>query len=308
MANVLPMDRRVRVVACLCDGVSIRATERLTDVNRQTIMRLGRAIGEGCGRFHDRLMRELRCSYLQLDEQWAFIHTKQGHLHPESDDAHGDAWTFLAMDIASRAHVSYLVGKRTAENANTFAKDIRARVIGRPMIAADGFKPYVNAVEEAFGTDVDFAQLVKLYTDDEPSPEEHRVRYKGAVKVSITGRPDLHRIGTSYIERGNLTTRMQQRRFTRETNGFSKDIDQHRAAVALHVCWYNLVRVHETLRVTPAMALGLTDHVWTVEELILAADAAKPEPKPPTRFKSVPDSVQMTLPGMPHLRLVKSGR
>lgn len=308
MANTLPMDRKARIIACLCDGVSIRGTARLTEADKETVMRLGRVIGEGCARFHDRTMRELRCSYLQLDEQWSFVHTKQGHLHSESRDTHGDEWTFLAMDIASRAHVSYLVGKRTAENAQALAKDVRARVVGRPMIAADGFKPYVDAVEGAFGAEVDFAQLVKLYSDDQPGPQEHRVKYKGAVKVSITGRPDLNRIGTTYIERANLTTRMQQRRFTRETNTFSKRIENHRAAVALHVVWYNFCWVVSTLRVTPAMALGLTDHVWTVEELIRAAESATPEPAPPPRLKSVPNPVQMTLPGMPHLRIVKGGR
>ena len=310
MANVLPMARQVEAVSALVDGCSIRTTERLTGVNRETIGNLALTVGQACDRLHDSLMVNLQCARLEFDEQWDFIHSKQAHLRTTDPiDEWGDVWTFKALAVNQRAIVSHTTGKRTKENAAAFVKDVRRRITGRPQVSADGWKPYVNAVEDAFGMLCDFGLLVKQYEGDEiPEGEKkHRVRYKGAVKVRVSGNPNLETVGTSYIERQNQSTRMEVRRFTRKTNAFSKKLDNHRAAVALHVAHYNLARVHTTLRITPGMALGITDHIWSIEELIERAMAIPPAPvAPPFAPPSeIFPAAQMPLPGFVNLRLVK---
>jgi IS1 family transposase len=270
--NILPFDKQVAIIAALCEGNSIRAVERLTGVHRDTVMRLGVRVGDGCARLHDAMMRDLQVSILEFDEIWAFVGKKQRRAG--DDRASGDQYTFTALDATCKAIISYRTGKRTAENTRAFVHDVRARVINRPQITSDGFEPYGVAMEEAFGIDVDYAQLVKIYKA-EPARDAAR-RYSpgyvvGVERARMVGRPRPERVSTSYVERSNLTLRMQQRRFTRLTNGFSKKLDNHQAAVSLYVGHYNLCRVHETLRITPAMALGVADHIWTVGELIEAA-------------------------------------
>ncbi len=286
MSNVLPMGERVRVVSALVEGTSLRATERLTGVFRQAITNLLLSVGDGCRSLLDERMRDLHCDVLELDEVWTFVGCKEAHRDDSDPPEYGDAYTWVALDARTKIVPCFRVEKRTAAAANAFAADLRARVLGKPQITTDGFKPYVEAIEAAFGSRVDYAQILKTYqTDEAGGASRDDVRYSRgrvvrSVKRTITGTPDEGNISTSYVERGNLTLRMGQRRFTRLTNAFSKKAENLRAAVALHFGHYNFCRVHMTLRVTPAMEAGLTDHVWSVEELITEALAAYEAPPP----------------------------
>ncbi len=274
--------QRLYSISALTEGCSIRATERLTGIHRDTIMRLGVRVGEGCKRLHDGMMRDLNVPILECDEIWSFIGKKQRRTDP-SETEKGDQYTYLAMDATRKAIISYEVGKRNPETTRLFIDDLWERIINRPQISTDGYGPYINAIAEAFGDGVDYAQLIKSYIAEHSVQAARRYSPAHVVRVSrqvMSGQPDRRRISTSYVERQNLTLRMQQRRFTRLTNGFSKKLENHRAAVALYVAHYNLCRVHETLRITPAMALGVTDHIWTIGELVEAATApAVPVPE-----------------------------
>ena len=268
--NVLSFDRQVRVISALVEGCSLRATERLTGANRETVGNLALHVGERCAGLHDALMCDLRSSVLELDEIWAFIGKKQRQVRLDDSPEMGDCYTYIGLDANRKAIISYAVGKRDAATTNAFALDLRSRVLGRPQITTDGFAPYVDAIRRAFGDDVDYGMLIKQYGN---AAAEDQRRYSpprcvGAKKVWIAGDPDYERTSTSYVERGNLTIRMQVRRFTRLTNAFSKKMRNHAAAVALHVVWHNFCRVHETLRTTPAIAVGVADHVWSVAELV----------------------------------------
>lgn len=326
--NILPREKQTQIVAALTEGCSIRATERLTDTHRDTVMRLGVAVGDGCGRLHDTMMRDLQVGVIELDEQWAFIGKKQKRVRAGDAPELGDAYVFIALDATSKAVLSYVVGKRDGEHTRALVSDLRFRVVNRPQITADGFPPYTHAVVNAFGGSVDFAQLQKVYSATPGNDAAHRYS-PGAIraveKSLVCGHPDESKISTSYVERFNLTTRMQSRRFTRLTNGFSKKIENHRAAIALYVAHYNLCRIHETLRCTPAMALGVTDHVWSVAELIdaaLSTPAAPPAPPrstpPPAPRRPEPSSGMSAArakgehrghaPWPRRLRIVKGGR
>ena len=281
--NVLPYDKKIAAISALTEGVSIRATERLTGIHRDTIMRLGVRVGEGCALVHDRLMRDLQVARIELDEVWSFVGKKQKRVTRDDGADVGDQYLFTAMDATGKAILSYTVGKRTAENTQAFVADLRERVINRPNISSDAFNAYPEAVELAFGDNVDYGQIVKVF-HGEPGPDAAR-RYSPGYVVGVnrrwvTGSPK--RICTSYVERSNLTVRMQSRRFTRLTNGFSKKLRNHEAAISLFIAHYNLCRVHETIRMPPAMALGVTDHIWTIGELIEAAlNCEVPEPVSP---------------------------
>lgn len=312
MSNVLSTIERVRVLSALVEGNSLRATERLTGIFRQAITRLLLAVGDGCERLHDGMMRELPCSLLELDEIWTFVRKKEAHVFEDDPPKVGDAYTFIALDATSKLIAGFLVGKRVQENFTAFARDLRARVVGRPQLSTDGHKSYIEAVEEAFGSKVHFAQIIKEYQSDEAGGASRddvrysRGRVKTCLKIVRQGSPDEDKISTSFVERGNLTLRMSQRRFTRLTNAFSKCLRNLRAAVALYVCHYNFCRVHMTLRVTPAMEAGLTDHVWSLEELLTAALSAPealplPSPAAPVLSPRRPGPVR-TLPGQLPLR------
>jgi IS1 family transposase len=268
--NILPIEQQIAAISALTEGVSIRATERLTGIHRDTIMRLGVRVGQGCQKIHDSLFCNLNVGVIELDEIWAYVGKKQrkAGAHPEQ----GDQYTYTALDATSKAILSYTTGKRNSATTQRFIDDLSVRVINRPRISSDGYEPYVEAIETAFGLRVEYGQIVKHY-HGEPGPDAAR-RYSPGVVVAVTKREVLGRparISTSYVERSNLTMRMQQRRFTRLTNGFSKKLENHLAAVALYVAHYNLCRVHETVRMTPAMALGVTDHIWDIGELVNAA-------------------------------------
>lgn len=285
--HVLPFEKRVRVITTLVEGNSIRSTERLCAANRETIMRLGVDVGEACHRLHDALVGGLHVGILEIDEIWSFVGKKQRRLRPGDSADFGDCYTFLGLDANRKAIISYVVGKRDGDHATAFCRDLRARIVNRPQISSDGFNPYVEAIECAFGRDVDYAQIIKTTV---ATKQEDR-RCSTLVKVPIVGEPDAARISTSYVERLNLTLRMSAKRFERRTNGFSKKLRHHAAAVALYVGHYNFCRVHETLRTTPMVALGVTDHVWSIAELMDAALSLAPPSAPvapPSSLQPVP--------------------
>ena len=245
----------------------------LTGIHRDTIMNLGVRVGNGCSKINDNLMRDLRVSRIELDEVWSFVGKKRANLEADDPPEFGDHYIFMAIDAISKAILCYHVGKRDGENTRHFTADLRKRVLGAPEISSDAFTPYPSAIEEAFGSDCQFGTIDKKYTSDRGAVEAWR-RYSPARVIAVerkvvVGFPVT--ISTSYIERQNLTLRMQQRRFTRLTNAFSKKLENHIAAVSLYVAHYNFCRVHEAHRVTPAMQLGITDHVWSIGELVEAA-------------------------------------
>ena len=268
--NKLQIDKQAAVINLLIEGCSIRSTERLTGVHRDTIMRLIVRVGDSCKRLMNETMRNLTCRHVQVDEIWSFIGKKQRHLKATDNPLRtGDMWTFVALDSDTKIVPTYLVGKRTSENAHVFLKDLSSRLDSRIQLSSDALKAYIDATEAAFGGDVDYGQIVKSYEADTIGPGRysppHVIR---ADKERINGNPDFMRISTSHIERQNLTIRMSMRRFTRLTNAFSKKLENLKAAVALHFAHYNFVRIHQTLRVTPAMEAGITDRLWTIQDLI----------------------------------------
>lgn len=274
MANHLPKEKQVRILQCLVEGCSIRSTSRMTGAHVKTILDLLLRVGAGCAEAHDEYAQDLDLRDLQLDEIWAFVGKKQKRVddHDPADRDKGDAYTFTAIDRKTKFVPSWRVGKRSWSNAVAFLKDVKDRLADdcHPQVSTDGFKPYPDAVERAFGTEVDYAQIVKNYAEGDPG----RGRYSPATVVDvdkriIMGDPDEARICTSHAERNNLTIRMAMRRFTRLTNGFSKKLPNLVAAVNLHMAYYNYCRPHTTLKgITPAMAAGVADHVWSLEELL----------------------------------------
>lgn len=283
--NILSHDKQTQIVAALTEGCSIRATERLTGVHRDTIMRLAVRVGEGCSKLHGAMMRDLQVGRIELDEIWGFVGKKQKRVTPEDGDMVGDQYTFIALAGAAKAIITYRTGKRTRENTVSFVNDLRQRVLGSPEISSDGFQAYPWAVSLAFGDEAKFGVVEKRYAVGGGATPEASRRYSptqvvGVSRNAVSGSPE--HISTSFVERQNLTLRMSQRRFTRLTNGFSKTYLNHCAAVALYVMHYNFCRVHEALRVAPAMQLGVTDHVWTMGELVekaLAGVAVATEPQ-----------------------------
>jgi IS1 family transposase len=271
--NRLNAARQTQVIAALVEGTSINATCRITGVAKHTILKLLKDIGCACASYHDVHVRNLRVRRLQCDEIWAFVGAKMKNASMEKVEQQGwgDVWTWTAIDADSKLIVSYTLGQRGAETASAFMEDVASRVHTRIQLTTDGHKVYAEAVEGAFGADIDYAMLVKLYGASNDSPES---RYSPATCIGCrTGILAGNHISTSFVERQNLTMRMGMRRFTRLTNGFSKKLENHGHAVALHFFHYNFIRIHKTLRVTPAMEAGITDHVWSFEELLALLDS-----------------------------------
>ena len=268
--NRLSLARRTQVINCLVEGNSIRSTERMTDTHRDTVMRLLVEVGSGCAALMDAEMRDLSCSRIQVDEIWAYVGKKQRQITPTDDRSRlGDMWTFVAIDPDTKLVPAYRVGKRTRPNAVAFMGDLSERLANRVQLSSDALSTYVDAVERAFGADVDYGQAVKFYEAEPIGPGRYSPpRVVRSERTVIAGNPDVGHISTSLIERQNLTMRMSMRRFTRLTNGFSKKVENMRAAVSLHFAHYNFVRLHRTLRVTPAMAAGVSDRLWALEELV----------------------------------------
>jgi IS1 family transposase len=269
--NKLDAKNRAQIITLLCEGMAIRAITRVTGASKNTVGKLLFEIGQACAAYHDQHVRNLKSKRIQMDEIWSFVYAKQDHVKRAKSapaDA-GDAWTWTAIEADSKLLVSWLVGQRNTASALRFVDDLKSRLANRVQLTSEGHRPYLTAVDTVFGDDVDYAMLHKIYGSD-PVGEK---RYSpaicvGAQKRRVKGRPDAKHISTSYAERANLTMRMHMRRFTRLTNAFSKKVENHVAAVALHTMFYNFVRVHQTLKVSPAMAAGVTDRLWEISDLV----------------------------------------
>jgi IS1 family transposase len=274
--NRLSTADRGKIIRALVEGNSLRSTVRMTGFAMNTIMKLLRDLGAVCSDYQDRVLRDLPCERIECDEIWAYVGSKARNVPEGKEGEFGDWWTWVAIDPVSKLVPSWLVGQRDAADARSFIADLADRLTHRVQLTTDGHRPYLEAVEDAFGSDIDYAMLIKLYGTD---PEAGRFSPPVVIAEqarSITGDPDPSLISTSYVERQNLTMRMSMRRFTRLTNGFSKKVENHAAAVAVHYMFYNFARPHTSLRNpyprTPAMAAGISDHVWTCEEIAALLD------------------------------------
>jgi IS1 family transposase len=271
--NRLASDCRARILHLLCEGQSIRAVTRLTGASKNTVTKLLVDAGKACEAFHDATVRNVKARRVQCDEIWSFVGSKAKNTPQEKKltGTAGDIWTWTALDSDSKLMVSWLVGGRDAEYAHIFMQDVASRLANRVQLTTDGHQAYLGAVDDAFGLDVDYAQLVKIYGESlEKSPER---KYSpgvclGAKKAKVVGNPIREHVSTSHVERSNLTIRMHMRRFTRLTNGFSKKVENHAHAFALHAMYYNFVRIHQSLRMTPAMAAGVTDKLWEMADVV----------------------------------------
>jgi IS1 family transposase len=274
MANVLGKDKQIAIIGALAEGSSIRSIERMTGTHRDTIMRLGVKVGKGCAGLLNYKMRKLSCQNLQVDEIWGFIGKKEKHVRPDDNPQHGDVWTFCAIDADTKLVPSFKVGKRDAATANAFISDVASRLKNRVQLSSDALRAYVEAVELAFGADVDYAQIIKTYGEDGSQGPERKYSPSEFVSVEkrrMTGTPDMRMASTSYVERLNGTTRLHMRRLTRLTYAFSKKLEHFEAAVALHFAYYNFVKSHSSVRMTPAMAAGIENDFCTVGDLVESA-------------------------------------
>lgn len=285
----LPTPKRVQILSMLCEGSSMRSISRVCDVSINTVAKLLVDAGNACMAFHDEQVRDVRSTRVQVDEVWAFCAAKQKNVPTMKKpvDGAGDVWTWTAIDADSKLIVQWHVGDRGGETAKVFIEDLASRLAGRVQLTSDGHRPYLEAVEGAFGADIDYAVLQKIYG----TPVEGQKRYSppeciGTQTRVVEGNPDPAHISTSYIERSNLTLRMHNRRFTRLTNAFSKKFLSHVHMVAIYTHWYNWVRIHKTLRVSPAMAAGLTDKLMTMEDLCAIMDAAAPKTGRPKKIQN----------------------
>jgi IS1 family transposase len=275
--NRLPIEERARILSCLVEGNSIRATCRMTGRDKGAVIKLLEDVGAACRAYHDQHVRNLQSKRVQCDEIWSFCYAKQKNVPEDFAGVfgYGDVWTWTALDADSKLMVAYSVAGRDATSANNFVRDLAGRLANRVQLTTDAYRMYFVAVDKAFGGDIDYAMLDKIYST--PRGKESATRYSpadccGTIKRTISGHPVKKDISTSHVERNNLTMRMSMRRFTRLTNAFSKKVENLSHAVALHFMHYNFCRVHQTLRVTPAMEAGLTDHVWSLEEIAALVD------------------------------------
>ena len=276
--NKLNTQKRAQIIKALVEGNSIRATCRMTDTSKGAVLKLVPEIGKACAEYQDKVLRNLPCKRLQCDEIWGFCYGKEKNIPPKLKGkfGFGDVWTWIAIDADTKLIPSWVVGDRSADTATIFIRDLASRLANRVQLTTDGWKPYLVAVADGFdGVPLDYAMLTKLYNDP---PAGNEKRYSpgeccGTRKDEIRGDPDPKHISTSFVERQNLTMRMSMRRFTRLTNGFSKKVENLRHAVALHYMYYNFCRVHQTLRVTPAMEAGVSNHIWTAEEVVALMDS-----------------------------------
>lgn len=285
----LPHEKRAQILTLLCEGSSMRAVSRIADVSFNTVNKLLIDAGKVCAVFHDEKVRNVKARRVQVDEIWSFTYAKAKNVPAAkaAPDGAGDTWTWTAIEADTKLILTWLVGGRDSEYAMEFMDDLRARLANRVQLTSDEHRAYLEAVEGAFGGDVDYAQLVKLYG---ASADSAKGRYSpaeciGARKERIEGNPDPKHISTSFAERQNLTMRMHMRRFTRLTNAFSKKFENHAHMVAIYTVFYNWVRIHKTLRVTPAIAAGLTDRVWDMSDIAALVAAADPKPGPRGPYK-----------------------
>ncbi len=286
--NRLPITKRVQILSMLCEGSSMRSISRVCDVSINTVGKILADAGKVCMTFHDEKVRNVRSKRVQVDEIWSFCAAKQKNVPSMKKpiEGAGDVWTWTALDADSKLIVQWFVGDRSGETAKFFIDDLKSRLATRVQLTSDGHKAYLEAVEGAFGADVDYAMLQKIYG----ATVEGQKRYSPAECIGITtkvieGEPDPKHISTSYVERSNLTLRMHNRRFTRLTNAFSKKFESHVHMIALYTVWYNWVRIHKTLKVTPAMAAGLTNKLMGMEDVVGLLDAVAPKPGRPATYK-----------------------
>jgi len=270
--NVLPIEKQTQIISALVEGNSIRATARMVGVEHKTVMRVLLRVGENCADLMDSKMQSLPCKIVQADEIWTYVGKKEKRITADDNPTLvGDQYVFVAMDSETKLVPCYRVGKRTSENAWFFIQDLQERLANRVQLTTDGFRPYLPAVEDAFGANVDYAMLIKTYQEGSTQDKRYSPgEFVNALPIPVTGNPKQHLISTSHIERQNLTIRMQLRRFTRLTNAFSKKLSHLKAACALHFAWYNFCRVHSTLRVTPAMAANISNQIWPLGALLRA--------------------------------------
>ncbi|WP_210241218.1 DDE-type integrase/transposase/recombinase [Mesorhizobium sp. B3-2-1] len=283
--NKLPLQTRVQILTMLCEGSSMRSISRVADVSINTVSKLLVDAGKFCADLHDREVRNVKSKRVQCDEIWSFTGAMQKNVSgmKKPVDGAGDTWTWTALDADSKLIISWLVGGRDGEYALAFMDDVKDRLANRVQLTTDGHRAYLNAVEEAFGADIDYAMLVKQYGEPEGKAVPQERRYSpavctGAVKTRIEGSPDLAHVSTSHVERQNLTMRMQMRRFTRLTNAFSKKFENHVHMVALYTVWYNFIRIHKTVKTSPAMAAGVSATLWSMDDLCEKMDAVAPKP------------------------------
>lgn len=277
--NRLPIEKRVQILGLLTEGNSLRATSRLADVSINTVTKLLVDVGAACELYQLENLVNLSSKRIQCDEIWSFVGAKEANTPPNirGQLGRGDIYTWVALDADSKLVVSWLVGKRNTEYAVAFMKDVAARLSNRVQLTTDGHKGYLVAVDEAFGINIDYAMLQKLYGGMENNKLQAEHRYSpgrciGQIKGAVTGKPDMAHVSTAHVERQNLTMRMHMRRFTRLTNAFSKKVENHAYAVALHYMFYNFAKIHKTLRITPAMQAGVSNHVWSLEEIAKLAE------------------------------------
>ena len=276
--NKLPLAKRVQILQMLCEGSSLRSISRVVDVSINTVSKLLVDAGTACALYHDRQVRNVRASRVQCDEVWAFCGSKEKNTTPGAKaEGWGDVWTWTGLDADSKMILAWTVGGRDADSAKVFMDDLSARITGRVQLTTDGHGAYLKAVDEAFGDGVDYAMLVKLYG---PAPDAFKGRYSpaeciGIRKRAIKGTPAIEHVSTSYVERQNLNMRMGMRRFTRLTNAFSKKLENHYHALSLYFVFYNFVRIHKTLKTTPAMATGVSDRLWEMEDIAVLVENAE---------------------------------
>jgi len=275
----IPMNRksvqeRAQILHLLVEGNSLRSTSRIAGCSINTVTKLLTEVGEACAWYQDKHLRNLTCSKVQVDEIWSFVYSKQKNVPEGREGEAGDVWTWTAIDSETKLVPSWRIGSRDGDTALDFITDLSARMANRIQLTSDGHKAYLEAVEQAFGDDVDYAQLVKIYGETTEGQKRYSpAQCVGAKKAKVTGNPDLCCVSTSHVERQNLTMRMSMRRFTRLTNGFSKKVENHAHAIALHYMFYNFCRIHKSLRVSPAMAASVSETLWSLEDVVTMADA-----------------------------------
>ncbi|HZL58323.1 MAG TPA: helix-turn-helix domain-containing protein [Stellaceae bacterium] len=296
--NKLPLETRAQILHLLCEGSSMRAISRIVGVSINTVTKLLVDAGLACAAYHDEHVRNVKAKRVQCDEIWAFCYSKQKHVAAAkaAPAGAGDVWTWTAIETTSKLIVSYLSGGRDGEYALALMDDLRSRLATRVQLTTDGHKAYLNAVEEAFGDDVDYAMLVKLYGE---APESMKGRYSpadciGTRKTKITGNPDKDHVSTSYVERANLTMRMGMRRFTRLTNAHSKKLANHHHAQALYFLFYNFARVNQAVRMSPAMAAGIEGHLWEMKDIAELVEAHASKPKRPATYRKRGDAATIS--------------
>jgi IS1 family transposase len=292
--NKLSHAKRIRILAMLCEGLSMRSISRVADVSINTVSKMLVEAGEACMILHDETVRNVKASRLQCDEIWLFCHAKQKNAATAkaAPEGAGDVWTWTAIDADSKLIVSFAVGDRSSESAMVLIDDLRARLSNRVKLTTDGHKAYLEAVEGAFGGDEDYAQLVKIYGET-AGPKGHHspAECTSIKKIKVDGNPEIKHVSTNYVECQNLTMRMSMRRFTSLTNAFSKKLDNHIHALALYFVFYNFTRIHKTLRMSPAMVAGVTDRLWSLDDVIAKIDELAPQPTKRGPYKKRSDEI-----------------